>query len=177
MQKTARPSFLPVIKAAVARVPVRSLVAFIVLCGCMKRETVPAATSDPSAAALRAVSTKVSANNVDFTLQAEAWRSFQPITTPDGDPLIVVLRLTSSAPIDSTLQIDTVWIARGSEVWAGQPREEQRRSAGATVMEVVVRQGPNWSPGDSIDVVAQLRVLNARPVALRAPQTHVARVD
>lgn len=113
------------------------------------------------------------------TLEAEAWRSFQPITqSRSGDPLIVMARLSTAAgALSSAIQIDTVFLLRGSEQWAGRAVEETPRAAGSTQMEVLVRNGPNWAPGDSIDLVARVTLAGGKSALVRAPRVEIARVD
>ncbi|MGQ0646508.1 MAG: hypothetical protein ACT4P7_02995 [Gemmatimonadaceae bacterium] len=141
---------------------------------CASDPTLPDA---PSADWLRGVQLSLPGAAAPLTLEAEAWRSFQPPSTSRGDPLIVIARLTSTAPIDPAVQLDTLYIARDQEVWIGVAREEQPRAASATMVEFVGRNGPNWRPGGSIDVVARVVRPDGTFALLRAPRAAVARVD
>jgi hypothetical protein len=130
-----------------------------------------------TAEALRAALLTVQAAGNSWTLEAEAWRSFQPIRGEPGDPAIVVLRLKGQQSVPPQLSATGVWLVRGSEVWAGEAREEQPRGAGATQIEFVARNGPQWPTGDSVDVVLGIEDGTGGVQLLRAPRIVIARVD
>lgn len=110
-------------------------------------------------------------------VDAEAWRSFQPVAAPRGDSLIVVIRVHSTGPLDPDVRIDSVMLRRGASIWNGSAREEQPRDNAASRAEFVIRHGPDWAPGDSVDLVATLRVPGGTLVRLRAPSLVIQRVD
>ncbi|MEO6446984.1 MAG: hypothetical protein ABIZ91_17225, partial [Gemmatimonadaceae bacterium] len=58
-----------------------------------------------------------------------------------------------------------------------EAREEQPREARARSVEFVVRNGPLWSPGDSLDVVVTLKTTGGASALLRAPRIVLARVS
>jgi hypothetical protein len=55
--------------------------------------------------------------------------------------------------------------------------EESPRDSGAARVEFIVRRGPNWAPGDSIDVVAQVALPGGGGSLLRAPSIAIMRVE
>lgn len=128
---------------------------------------------------LRAAATRVSAGPVALTLEVEAWRSFQPIVGDVGDPLIAILRVQAAdlGVVPGAVAVEGVYLLRGAEVVQMVPREEQPRVANARTVEFVVRDGPHWAAGDSIDVVAALSGLGGPSILLRAPRTTILRVD
>jgi hypothetical protein len=133
-----------------------------------------------NAQALRAVPTSVDTDGMSLTLSVEAWRSYQPtIDRAAGDPLIALLRVNTSDPagIPGALRADGAWLAHGDEMVQVMPREEQPREPGARTLEFVVRDGPAWPTGDSLDVVLSIGGMRAQPLLLRAPRTVIARVD
>jgi len=121
----------------------------------------------------------ISLDGATLRLEASLWRDFQPISPPDGKPLIAGLRITTvdGAPIPSTLRADSVWIYNEAAVWAASVREEQPRSAGAPFFEVVARNGPKWGPGIEVDVVVQVRDAAGRAFLLQAPRVFIGRTD
>ena len=121
----------------------------------------------------------VSVDGATLRLEASLWRDFQPISPPDGKPLIAGLRVITvdGAPIPSTLRADSVWIYNGSGVWAASVTEEQLRTAGASFFDVVARNGPKWGPGIEVDVVVQLRDAAGDAVLLQAPRELIGRTD
>lgn len=138
---------------------------------------VPAVTS---AQALRAVETSVEAGGGALTLVVEAWRSFQPtVDRAAGDPLIALLRVSTTAAegLPGALRADSAWLAHGDDLVAMVPREEQPREPGGRTVEFVVRGGPAWPTGDSLDVVVAIGGVRPAPLLLRAPRAVIARVD
>lgn len=132
-----------------------------------------------TAESLRAVSTELRVGTAAFTAEVEAWRSFQPLVGAAGDPLIAVVRVRGGGEggVPGALAADTVWLVRGAEVVTGVAREEQPREGDAHTVEFVVRDGPRWAPGDSIDVIVALTGLDATTHLVRAPRVTIARVD
>jgi len=121
----------------------------------------------------------VSVDGATLRLETSLWRDFQPISPPDGKPLIAGLRVLTvdGAPIPSTLRADSVWIYNEAAVWAASVTEEQPRSVGASFFEVVARNGPKWGPGIEVDVVVQLRDAAGHAFLLQAPRALIGRTD
>lgn len=134
---------------------------------------------DRSLQSLRAAATQVSVGSTMMTAQVEAWRSYQPIKGDEGDPMIAVIRLStaSSGGVPGDLGVETVYLMRGDEVVTADAREEQPRGPNATSIEFVVRDGPRWTPGDSMDVVVGLTHRGGKTALLRAPRVALARVS
>ncbi|MBK6842604.1 MAG: hypothetical protein IPG88_09915 [Gemmatimonadetes bacterium] len=131
-----------------------------------------------TAESLRAVPAELSAGATTLTLEVEAWRSFQPTMDSVENRLIAILRVNAAGGgVPGALAVDTVWLVHGSEVVQGGAREEQSREPGASSVEFVLRDGPMWAPGDSIDVVALVSGVNGRTATLRAPRIVIERVD
>ncbi|MGQ0765652.1 MAG: hypothetical protein ACT4OZ_08300 [Gemmatimonadota bacterium] len=131
-----------------------------------------------TAESLRAAATSITVDGDRWTLQVEAWRSFQPIVGADGDPLIVVSRLTGSRPISADVVGRRLHlILEAGEPWSGPASEEQTRDAQATTVEFVTRNGPNWSPGTAMDAILEFTTRSGEVQFIRAPRTTVLRVD
>jgi hypothetical protein len=113
-----------------------------------------------------------------YTLEAEGWRSFQPIQRQEaGDPLIVVLRLHADSPIPATASVIGIQLLRGETVWSVNGGYEARPWEGANTIEYVVRDGPGgWVAGDSVDVIASVHDGGVTSL-VRAPSFVIARVD
>lgn len=148
------------------------------LMGCASR---PPQGAPDSAEALRGTALEATIDgNARLRLEVEAWRSWQPVRptpTGEGDPLIAVLRLVSSAPIPAGLTVETVHLLHGTDAWSGPGVEESPREAGGASLEVVVRNGPTWAAGDSIDVVVRVKLPSGQLTMVRAPRTAIERVD
>jgi hypothetical protein len=139
----------------------------VAVCGCAK--TGPTAPDSASASTLTTVPTVVVVEGKTFTLGASLWRDFQPISPPDGKPMIAVLHVQSSdgSAVPTTITADMVWLVHGTDVWSGVPREERSRQDTAPIYELVARDGPKWEPGVLVDVVVQLRDASGRASRLR----------
>lgn len=128
---------------------------------------------------LRVSALSVRIDDATLDVSAEAWRSFQPIAGKNNSPLIAIVRLRATgAPLPSTLKAEGVYLVHGGEVFAAEPREEEKRPDEARFAEFTVRNGPMWAIGDTIDVVLALKANNsATTYLLRAPKLAIARVD
>jgi hypothetical protein len=105
-----------------------------------------------------------------LTLRASLWRDFQPITPPDGKPLVAVLQVNTDngSAVPSTIRAELVSVIYGTQVWSSVPQEERARVETAPLYEVVARDGPKWAPGVTVDVVVRLRDGNGPASLLRA---------
>ena len=139
----------------------------------------PAQLPVRSADALRAAATQAVIGASTLTAEVEAWRSYQPIKGDAGDPMIAIIRLRSAGEggVPGDVGVEAVYLMRGNEVVAAEAREEQPRAAKARAVEFVVRNGPHWTPGDSIDVVVALKQTGGKTTLVRAPRTVLARVS
>ena len=142
--------------------------------------------SDPSgpqrrrpAPELRATPVRVTLDGTELLLESFLWRDFQPISPPDGKPLIAVFRVKAAdgSDVPQSVRADAAWVVFGNDVWAARVVEEQPRSALPTGFEVVARNGPTWGPGASVDVIVQLRDAASRAVLLRAADQPIHRTD
>jgi hypothetical protein len=107
----------------------------------------------PAAASPASAPERVEIDGREYTLTANAWRDFQPVAPPNGQPLVVVVKVSPSdmMPLPSDIAIDHVWVLNGKEQWSAAP------APGATGLETAVRNGPKWGPGIKVEVVARLK--------------------
>jgi hypothetical protein len=115
----------------------------VALAGCGGNPVAP----DPTVAELRAAPSTTTVAGVRVELQVSLYRNFQPITPPAGAPLIVSVRLPSSA---ATLAVDRLWILFGDQMWSGTPQQNPG------TLEWVSRDAPPWGPDVTVDVVARI---------------------
>lgn len=108
----------------------------------------------------------------EYTLTASAWRDFQPVAPPNGQPLVVVVKVSPSdmMPLPADIAIDRVWVLNGKEQWSAAP------TPGATGLETAVRNGPKWGPGIKVDVVARLKQ-GKKTWMVRAAGVDIKRTD
>ena len=107
----------------------------------------------------------------EFSLSVSAWRDFQPVAPPNGQPLIVMIKVSaadaSSLPTD--LLLDQVWVLNGKEQWSVKPES-------SSPSEAAIRGGPKWGPGIKVDVVARLRQ-GKQTFLVRAAGVDIKRTD
>ena len=138
----------------------------------------PPSMGSELATLLRSAPLEWRASDRRYTLEAEGWRSFQPILNQEGgDPLIVVVRLNADAPIPPAVSVVELQLVKGESVWSPTEAPEVRAETGSSSMEIVVRSGPrDWVPGDSVDLIAKVQDGGATSL-VRAPRFVIARVD
>ena len=114
---------------------------------------------------------------VDLTLETYLYRDFQPITPPNGQPMIAAVRVKAAdgEELPAGLEAEVLHVLYGEEVWVAAPLEEHP-STDPGVMEVVARNGPKWGPGVTVDVVLRLRH-GRNTLLLRAPAQQIHRTD
>ncbi len=115
---------------------------------------------------------RVQIDGREYTLSVNAWRDFQPVAPPNGQPLAVIVRVSTAEPIPTPadLAIDQVWVLNGKEQWSAKPE------AGASPSETAVRGGPKWGPGIKVDVVARLKQ-GKKTFLVRAAGVDIKRTD
>jgi hypothetical protein len=120
---------------------------------------------------------KVRVAGVDLTLETYLYRDFQPITPPNGQPLIAVVRVKTAngATLPAGLDAEVLHVLYGEDVWAASPVEEHPATAPG-VLEVVARNGPEWGPGVTVDVVLRLRH-GGTTLLLKAAAQQIHRTD
>ena len=149
--------------------------AILIFAGC-ETPTSPL-TETPSNLSL---ATKVVAiSGQSYMLSTTLWRDFQPISPPDGKPLIVVVNIIeSNAEVFSTgVRADSLWIISGNQVWSGIFSTEDRPGPPAHIHEKIARDGPKWGPGIQVDVVVSLLDKEERSYLLKAENQLIQRTD
>jgi hypothetical protein len=123
----------------------------------------------PPSSDLAAAPTRVVLAGKSIVLDASLWRDFMPISPPDGKPLagVVRVRTEDGSGVPASVRADAVWVLKGSDIWSTVPREEWSRHETAPNYDVVVRDGPKWGPGITVDVVVRLRDTSERDLLLR----------
>ena len=122
----------------------RAVIVAACAAGCGASPTVP----DQTITQLRAAPTAATIDGARIELQVDVWRDFQPISPPGGRGLRVSARLPATT---ATFILERIWVLLGEEVWDSTPIAVP----GSTSW--TAGEGPQWGPGVSVDVVAQIR--------------------
>lgn len=154
----------------------RPLLAWVVIASIGCTSSSSSMASDP--VSLRNTPLEWRAAERRYTLDAEGWRSFQPVQRQQGgDPLIVVLRLNADSPIPAGASVGGIQLVKGETVWSSSGGYEARPGEGPNTIEYVVRDAPGgWVLGDSVDVIASVHDGGVTSL-VRAPRFVIARVD
>lgn len=127
---------------------------------------------------LAAVPTCVSVEGVSLAIEAYLWRDFQPISPPNGQPLIALVRVRplGSVALPADLSAERIAIIHEQMAWVARPVKE--RPANVDVpFEVVARNGPKWGPGVSVEVILQLSDAEGGTCLLRVSNQLIERED
>ena len=146
------------------------LVGLVVMGGVACERQVPTTPESISLRDLRLAPTSATVAGKIVTLATALGRDFQPISPPDGKPLIAVIRVRAADgfPVPTSVVAERAWVIYGDQLWSGSPREERSRSETSPLFETVLRDGPKWGPGVDVDVVVRLTTASGQSVLLRA---------
>src|SRR5262245_14536534 len=113
---------------------------------------------DPTIDDLRRAPLTVTVDGTNVALQASLWRNLMPSIPPVGSPLVATIRLAAAV---RSASVDRMWLLRGEETWETTPERLAGRS------EWIARDGPQWTPGSRVDVVARVRSKDGRAQLVR----------
>lgn len=115
----------------------------------------------------------------NFVLICYLYRDFQPISPPDGKPLIAIIRLTEvdSIPITINLELTHLWITYNSQYWSTTFTNEQGAPTPDYQKEKVARCGPKWGPGVTVDVMCKLIYNRETILYLKSSNVLIGRTD
>ena len=101
----------------------------------------------------------VNIKDVSYVLEAHLWRDFQPLSPPDGKPMIALIRAIEldSEEFASDIEACCLWAINGYDIWTTRFSDEDRPLRPSNELEKVARDGPKWSPGIWVDVIVGLR--------------------
>ena len=136
---------------------------------------------DPSLGQLRAAPVTLALGDQDVVLRTFMWRNFQPVSPPDGKPLIALFwaHTTDETALPSGLAVDAVWVINGDDVWAARPSDEATPPSEQRPDQAyaVARGGPKWGPQIEVDAVVRVRDADGAAFLLRAPAQPIVRTD
>ena len=104
---------------------------------------------------------KIESNS--FVLDAYLWRDFQPVSPPNGKPMISINWLidVNSVKIPANISMVKQYVIYGDSIWTSDYENEIRPSQPEYKIEKISRNGPEWGPKVYVDVVSQIYDSNA----------------
>lgn len=114
-------------------------------------------------------------------LSTYIWRDFQPVSPPDGQPLIAIIYITAAdtAQLPGSISADAVWTVYNNKVWKSWFTNEAISPSELKPNRLVkiARNGPKWGPHVYVDVI--VRVLDGKggTQLLRASRQWINRTD
>ncbi len=94
-----------------------------------------------------------------FILDAYLWRDFQPVSPPDGKPMISINWLinTDSTAIPDNIDMIKQYVIYEDSIWISEYENEYRTNLPEYKIEKVSREGPKWGPKIYVDVISKVR--------------------
>src|ERR1043165_8564148 len=129
---------------------------------------------------LRAAPSVVRVEGKDLVLSPHLYRDFQPVSPPDGRPLIAGLRILTadSSAVPTSITVDAAWIVYSDQVWAASTADEVRFDyPPRPFYEVFARNGPKWGPDVRVDVIVRVRDSHNASLLLRAANQLIIRPE
>lgn len=130
---------------------------------------------------LRAAPDTLTLGDQNLVLRAFMWRDFQPISPPDGKPLIAIFWVYSadSTALPAGLTADAAWVVSGENVWDTYLTDEEPPPSEQQPYQLhkIAREGPKWGPGIEVDAVVRLRDERGESYLVRAPSQYISRTD
>jgi hypothetical protein len=144
--------------------------------GCQEE---PVGIPEKSAAELGTAPETLTVSNQRYILETYLWRDFQPISPPEGKPLIALIWVVEadSNPIPANITPEYIWLVYNDSVWAGTFSDEQRPATPDCRLERVARDGPLWGPNIAVDVVVGVSTGSEDLLLLRASDQMIHRTD
>lgn len=114
-------------------------------------------------------------------LSTYMWRDFQPISPPDGKPLIAIIYVTATdtAQLPSSISTDAVWLVYNNQVWKSWFTNEPIAPSELKPNRIVriAREGPKWGPHMYVNVIVRVHDGKGGILFLRAHNQWIGRTD
>jgi len=118
--------------------------------------------------------------NQSVVLTTYLWRDFQPISPPNGKPLIalVYIETPDSSNLPSSMNSNAIYIVYNNQVWKSFFSTEERPPDEMKPFRItkIARDGPKWGPNVYVDVIVRIKV-GEKVYLLRAGEQYIGRTD
>jgi len=129
---------------------------------------------------LLAAQDTLSFENQSVVLTTYLWRDFQPISPPNGKPLIalVYIETPDSSDLPSSLNPNAIYIVYNNQVWKSFFSTEERPPDELKPFRItkIARDGPKWGPNVYVDVIVRISA-GDKVYLLRASEQYIGRTD
>ena len=135
----------------------KELIIILLICGVIILFGIPLTPSAVPLQDLQAAPKRIEINGIEYTLETHLNRDFMPVSPPDGQPLVALIKVKApgETAISSKIDATRLWVVKGKEIWETGFTGEERPTIGDT-LEKIGRDGPKWEPGISVDVVVEI---------------------
>ncbi len=117
----------------------------------------------------------------NLILRTYMWRDFQPISPPDGKPLIAIFWIitTDSTDLPEGIHADAAWIICEEEIWDTYFSEEEPPPYEEQSYQLyeVARDGPKFGPDVYVTAVVRLIDNSGVSYLLKAENQYIERTD
>jgi hypothetical protein len=118
--------------------------------------------------------------NQSVVLTTYLWRDFQPISPPNGKPLIAVVYIETpdSSEMPASLNPNAIYIVYNNQVWKSFFSTEERPPDELKPFRItkIARDGPKWGPNVYVDVIVRI-LAGDKVYLLRASEQYIRRTD
>jgi len=128
----------------------------------------------------KAVNTLTIGSN-SFVLDAYLWRDFQPVSPPNGKPMISINWLVSTnlVKIPDNISMVKQYVTYKDKVWVTDyENEASDPSLPEYKLERTSRNGPEWGPDIHVDVISQIHDSQSnKDYYIKREKVYVLRTD
>jgi len=113
-----------------------------------------------------------------LVLESHLWRNFQPTTGTPDTALTALLRVSAASrrPMPAGMRLERAELTSGARRWA-VTLDPAKATHEGEAMELLVRGGPPWPIGATVDVTVLLRDARGRTQQLRSRAQPIRRLD
>ena len=127
----------------------------------------------------KAVDTLIIGSN-SFVLDAYLWRDFQPVSPPNGQPMISINWLIdiNSVRVPDNIRLVKQYVIYQDFIWVSDYESEMRPDQPGYKIEEISRNGPEWGPKIYVDVISQVTDYNTNNVYyIKLKNVYIERTD
>lgn len=149
--------------------------------GCSLFEDEPSAPETPPSSTLRAAPDTLSIDGQPLILDTYMWRDFQPVSPPEGKPLIAIFHIVTadSSETPEGLKATAAWVVHEDDIWSTYFTDEDPPPSERKPYQLyeVARNGPKFGPEVYVDAVVKLKETSGETHLLRAENQFIVKTE